>query len=192
MACIRRGQVPFILPRTNMSEQCQRETLDGIATVLLSYVVDRTEVSERQLTSPVDVECRSNSNLASVKLMDVDDDNVSMQYAEMSTAKASTSSSIDLPFDAHVLPTREHRFYAILPLLCVTDEANIVSLMSSVLYQRYVWGIADPLIGISFSKYGTIGQVLLGWLDLESPHDDNLVCNYSSFHAYAYQECSLL
>ena len=179
--------MPFILPRITMSEQFQRETLDGIAIVLLSFIVDKIEVSNCRLTSPIDVECRSVSSPTSDKLMDVDDeDNVSMQYPDMSTSKASDATSIDVPFDAHILPTRERRSCAILPLLCVTDEANIISLMSSVLYQRHVWGIADPVVGITFSKYGTTGQVLLGWLDLESPHDNNLVRDYSSFDAYAY------
>ena len=75
---------------------------------------------------------------------------------------------MDVPFDAHMLPGRGRRFYAILPLLCIADEENIAPLLSSVLYQRHVWRIDEPAVGLVFSKTGTIGRIILGWLDLES------------------------
>jgi hypothetical protein len=40
------------------------------------------------------------------------------------------------------------------------------------LYQRRVWGIDKPAVGLVFSKTGTIGWIVLGWLDLESTNDD--------------------
>ena len=185
MICIDRGEVPFILPRAATFEQHQRETLDGTATVLLSYVVDNIEVSEPHCQiGPVDVRRKSISSHPSDVLMDGED--VSMYYSGQPSTQAPSMPSIDVPFDAHVLPGRGRRLCAILPLLCVADEANITPLMSSVLYQRYVWGIDDPVVGISFSKTGTIGRVLLGWLDLEYRNDYNLVGDYSDSEAYAH------
>ncbi|EGO28978.1 hypothetical protein SERLADRAFT_456299, partial [Serpula lacrymans var. lacrymans S7.9] len=40
--------------------------------------------------------------------------------------------------------------------------------MSSMLYQRRVWHIDQPVIGIIFQGTGTVGQVLFGWLDHDS------------------------
>ncbi|EGO29000.1 hypothetical protein SERLADRAFT_456323 [Serpula lacrymans var. lacrymans S7.9] len=40
--------------------------------------------------------------------------------------------------------------------------------MSSMLYQRRVWHIDQPIIGIIFQGTGTVGQVLFGWLDHDS------------------------
>jgi hypothetical protein len=102
-----------------------------------------------------------------------------MDYIEQSSAKASSTRSINIPFDAHMLPGHGRRFYAIAPLLCVADEENIISLLSSVLYQRRVWGINEPVVGVVFSSTGTIGRVVLGWLDLDCTVDFNLVCNPS-------------
>jgi len=159
--------VPFILPRVSRSEQYNRLRLDGVATVLLTYIVTDIDRPDRgSQTSPMDVECES------IDSQEDDDDKASMDYMEQSRSKASTRCSIDLPFDAHVLPSNGRRFCAILPLLCVTDEANINSLLSSVLYQRRVWGIVDPVVGMVFSKSSTVGQVVLGWLDPEAADDD--------------------
>jgi hypothetical protein len=160
-----RNNVPYILPRVGPSEQRQREALDGIATMLLSHVVDDIERD-----TPVDLEDESGNEKPSK-----DDDDISMHYMQQSSPKASSTRSIDLPFDAHMLPGHGRRFYAVLPLLCVADEENIASLLSSVLYQRHVWGIDEPVVGVAFSRTGTVGQVVLGWLDPESTVDFNLV-----------------
>ncbi|KAK0445763.1 hypothetical protein EV421DRAFT_1734417 [Armillaria borealis] len=78
-------------------------------------------------------------------------------------SKASSTSSLDVPFHAHVLPDRE----------------NIVPLVASVAYQRRVWGIEDPVVGVILTKDGFSAQVVLGWTDppdlcsdSESPDDD--------------------
>jgi hypothetical protein len=162
--------VPYILPRVGPSEQRQREALDGIATMLLSHVVDDIECDTQLSTSSVDLADESgNKNPLH------DDNDISMDYIEQSSAKASITRSINIPFDAHMLPGHGRRFYAVLPLLCVADEENIISLLSSALYQRRVWGIKEPVVGVVFSRIGTIGRVVLGWLDPESTVDFNLV-----------------
>jgi len=34
-------------------------------------------------------------------------------------------------------------------------------------------GIDEPAVGLVFSKTGTIGRIVLGWLDLESTNDSD-------------------
>ena len=157
--------MPFILPRTFLSEQRKRKKIiDGTATILLSHIVEDIDCCESELSiSPIDVEVNSRS---SDKL--TTDDDASIHYIEKSSSKSTSVCSMDVPFDAHMLPGRGCRFYAILPLLCIADEENIAPLLSSVLYQRHVWRIDEPAVGLVFSKTGTIGRIILGWLDLES------------------------
>jgi hypothetical protein len=162
--------VPFILPRTFLSAQRKRKKIiDGTATILLSHIVEDIDCCESESSiSPMDIEVNSHS---SDNLMT--DGDASMRYIEKSSSKSSGVCSMDVPFDAHMLPGRGRRLYAILPLLCIADEENIAPLLSSVLYQRRVWGIDEPAVGLVFSKTGTIGRIILGWLDLESTNDSD-------------------
>jgi hypothetical protein len=139
--------------------------------MLLSHIVDDIERDTTQSsTSSADLADKSGNKNP------LDDDNdISMGYIEQSSAKVSSTRSINIPFDAHMLPGHGRRFYAIVPLLCVADEENIISLLSSVLYQRHVWGINEPVVGVVFSRTGTVGRVVLGWLDPECTVDFNLV-----------------
>jgi hypothetical protein len=105
----------------------------------------------------------------------VSDDDVSMYSTEESSSTESTLSSINVPFDAHMLPGHGRRYSAVLPIICVADGEYIAPLLASVLYQRRVWGIHEPAVGIAFPKTGTVGQIFLGWLDPQSGDDRNLV-----------------
>lgn len=55
---------------------------------------------------------------------------------------------LDIPLDGHVLPGRGHRTHCFLPVLCVADDHNINALVTAVTYQRFVWGIPLPTVGI--------------------------------------------
>lgn len=162
--------MPFILPRTYLSEKSKRKRImDGSATILLSHIVEDIDCCKSESSiSPIGFEVNSHSP----DILMTDDD-ASMRYIEKSSSKSSSVCSMDVPFDAHMLPGRGRRFYAILPLLCIADEENIAPLLSSVLYQRRVWGIDEPAVGLVFSKTGTIGRIVLGWLDLESTNDSD-------------------
>jgi hypothetical protein len=162
--------VPFILLCTFLSKQHKRQKIiDGTATILLSHIVEDIDCCESESSiSPIDVEVNSHS---SDNLMT--DDDALMCYIEKSSTKLSSVCSMDVPFDAHMLPGRRCRFYAILPLLCIADKENIAPLLSSVLYQRCVWGIDEPAVGLIFSKTGTISRIILGWLDMESTNDSD-------------------
>ncbi|KAK0209720.1 hypothetical protein IW262DRAFT_1416027 [Armillaria fumosa] len=94
-------------------------------------------------------------------------------------SKASGPSSLDVSFHAHVLPGGGRRTNAVLPVICIADKENIVPLVASVAYQRRVWGIEDPVVGVILARDGFSAQVVLGWTDppdlcsdSESPDDD--------------------
>lgn len=100
--------------------------------------------------------------------------------SEDSSAESCTSSrlSLDVPFDAHMLPGRGRRLCAVLPVICISDASNIVSLLTSTLYQRYVWNIDEPVVGLVISHTGTAAQVYLAWLESRSDASDQLVSRY--------------
>ncbi|KAK2464346.1 hypothetical protein APHAL10511_003803 [Amanita phalloides] len=71
-------------------------------------------------------------------------------------------------FDAHFLSypssMKTSPSTCCIPVLCMADDKQLPELMSSLLYQRRVWHIDEPLIGIGFSKYDTTIRLYLGWL----------------------------
>ncbi|KZP03876.1 hypothetical protein FIBSPDRAFT_448767 [Athelia psychrophila] len=96
--------------------------------------------------------------------------------SEDGSARSAVSSrlSLDVPFAAHMLPGRGRRLRAVLPVICIADESNIYPLLTSALYQRRVWNIDEPVIGLVISRTGTAGQVYLAWLDAQSEEADGL------------------
>ncbi|KAK7688478.1 hypothetical protein QCA50_008016 [Cerrena zonata] len=78
-----------------------------------------------------------------------------------------------IPLDAHVLYRATNPRVVALPLLLVALPDQIVALMTSVLYQRYVWSCeAFPVVGLSMSS-GAIVQVVLGWLEEKRSSEDD-------------------
>jgi hypothetical protein len=138
--CLRRDNVPFILPRTLSS----KDTLKGVASILIS--IKKPDSSDAQPPHEFPPE------------------DVSIDYDFVSTTAESTSSSTDLPY-AHVIRGRGRRFCAVLPIICVADEYNIIEVVTSVAYQRLVWGIDEPVVGMCLSEHGTVGRLVLGWYD---------------------------
>ncbi|KAI0349503.1 hypothetical protein OH77DRAFT_1594191 [Trametes cingulata] len=51
----------------------------------------------------------------------------------------------------------------LIPLLCIADEADIVPLMCSSLYQRRTVGVDTPVLGVAYSPENQVFRVLLGW-----------------------------
>ncbi|KAH9933540.1 hypothetical protein B0H21DRAFT_760099 [Amylocystis lapponica] len=60
------------------------------------------------------------------------------------------------------------------PIVCMADKENILQVMASSLYQRRALNIAEPVIGILFSRTGSICRVLYGWLDNEALREGDL------------------
>ncbi|KAF8909699.1 hypothetical protein CPB84DRAFT_1437541 [Gymnopilus junonius] len=91
---------------------------------------------------------------------------------------------IEAPFDGHIVPGRGGRTNCFVPVICVADEDNILSLVSSAVYQRLSLGISIPTIGIVLSSETdggpvTSARVVLGWIaDFE--REFNLCVNYAS------------
>ena len=90
--------MPFILPRTYLSEKRKRKIImDGTATILLSHIVEDIDCckSESSILSPIGVEVNSHSP----DILMTDDD-ASMRYIERSSSNSSSVCSMDVPFDA--------------------------------------------------------------------------------------------
>jgi hypothetical protein len=178
-----RGEVPFILPRGCSSEQCGQKITEGFATVLISYMIDNIDSSQpliwsRSRTRSMDRDTESiGAGTTSDENNSSLNDSISYHqaYGLEHGLTPCTAPLAKVSFDAHVLPGRGRRSTAVLPVISVADEDNITPLLMSVLYQRCVWGIDKPAVGIVFSKTGTLGQVFLGWLDLESSNAQDLV-----------------
>lgn len=50
-------------------------------------------------------------------------------------------------------------------LFCMAEHTQVPLLMTSLLYQRRMWHIDEPLLGVGFSRYDTIVKLYIGWLD---------------------------
>lgn len=68
-----------------------------------------------------------------------------------------------------------------IPVLCMADEEQLPILMSSLLYQRRVWHISDPLVGLEFSKYDPTIRLFVGWLEGDLSSDRALVSDLPLF-----------
>ncbi|KAF8968293.1 hypothetical protein BDZ97DRAFT_426466 [Flammula alnicola] len=75
---------------------------------------------------------------------------------------------IDVSLDGHIVPAQGERHDCVLPIVCIAGdtqlEANIVALVTSVVCQRYVWGIRLPTVGLEFSDTGASVRVVVGWM----------------------------
>ncbi|KAI0683971.1 hypothetical protein BC835DRAFT_1310776 [Cytidiella melzeri] len=88
-------------------------------------------------------------------------------FANVSTSTPSASSQppCSLPRDCHILAGIGPWPNLVLPVFCVTDPESIIPVLSSVAYQRRIWNIDVPVIGIEVSKYGYVARVHVAWLD---------------------------
>ncbi|KAG2756650.1 hypothetical protein P692DRAFT_20868302 [Suillus brevipes Sb2] len=82
--------------------------------------------------------------------------------------------SLDLPLQAHMLPGRGRRLSVVVPVLLVADPHNIIPLLCSALYQRHVWGIHQPVVGLCCSSTGTIATAIFGWLESDQSEEGRM------------------
>ncbi|KAG1741781.1 uncharacterized protein EDB91DRAFT_314168 [Suillus paluster] len=73
-----------------------------------------------------------------------------------------------------MLPGRGRCLSAVVPVLLVADARNTIPLLSSALYQRYVWGICQPVVGLCCSSTGTIATAIFGWLDPDQSEEGRM------------------
>jgi hypothetical protein len=83
--------------------------------------------------------------------------------------------SLDLPLQALMLPGRGRCLSAVVPVLLVADPHNIIPLLCSALYQRHVWGIRHPVVGLCCSRTGTSATAIFGWLESDQSEDGRMV-----------------
>ncbi|GBE81449.1 hypothetical protein SCP_0311780 [Sparassis crispa] len=185
------NEASFVLPR--VSPRSNQVAFDGVATVLISHVVDESGFSRScSPSNAMDVDARfggtrsqsdGTARSSSHNSMDLSIDGTRStvdsegDYADEDqestdeTSQELSGPSIDVPFDAHVLSGSGRRSFAVLPMICVADADNIRSLLTSVAYQRRVWDIDEPVVGFEISKFGTVARILLAWVGTEMDGD---------------------
>ncbi|KAL6308095.1 hypothetical protein BKA93DRAFT_599190 [Sparassis latifolia] len=186
-----RNEASFVLPR--VSPRSNQVAFDGVATVLISHVVDESGFSRSCSSSnAMDVDAPSDGTRSQSDGTDGSSSHNSMDlsidgtrsavdsegdYADQDhestdeTSQELSGPSIDVPFDAHVLSGSGRRSFVVLPMVCVADADNIRSLVTSVAYQRRVWDIDEPVVGFEISKFGTVARILLAWVGTEEDGD---------------------
>lgn len=95
---------------------------------------------------------------------------------------------ITLPAYAHLVAGSAKKSEVALPAFVVADSDNVEALLASVLYQRHVWGIDMPAVGLCVSKDSTTIRVVLGWLDQNQLDTSRLV----SLRAFSLTQSHLL
>ncbi|KAI0930660.1 hypothetical protein AcV5_007318 [Taiwanofungus camphoratus] len=92
-------------------------------------------------------------------------------YVEVPEEEPEEDQRCRAELDAHVLAHSTSKPLprtSALPILCMAEETSLPVHMSSMLYQRHVWQVSEPLIGLAFSKTGSFVRVYFGWLDKQS------------------------
>ncbi|KAG2366678.1 hypothetical protein BDR07DRAFT_442141 [Suillus spraguei] len=149
----------FIMPRAQNVASQPLNLIDGRATLLAAHAI---------FSAP-----RTHSNTSRTSSRNEEDEDESMHSADSDSSDGFIE-SLDLPLQAHMLSGRGRRLSAVVPVLLVADSHNIVPLMCSTLYQRRVWGICQPVVGLCCSSTGTIAMAIFGWLDPDQSEEGHM------------------
>ncbi|KAG2351954.1 hypothetical protein BDR07DRAFT_1499783 [Suillus spraguei] len=147
------------MPRAQNVASQPLNLIDGRATLLAAHAI---------FSAP-----RTHSNTSRTSSRNEEDEDESMHSADSDSSDGSIE-SLDLPLQAHMLSGRGRRLSAVVPVLLVADSHNIVPLICSTLYQRRVWGIRQPVVGLCCSSTGTIATAIFGWLDPDQSEEAHL------------------
>jgi len=112
-----------------------------------------------------------------------EDETMYSGYSDSHHSSVDPPDGLDLPLDAHMFPGRGKWHYAVLPVLLVADSRNIVPLLCSTLYQRRVWGILEPVVGLCCSNTGTTATAIFGWLESDQSGEGRMV-GQTSIHNF--------
>ncbi|OAX38629.1 hypothetical protein K503DRAFT_717925 [Rhizopogon vinicolor AM-OR11-026] len=174
---------PFVMPRAQDVATQPSDLVDGHATLIAAHVIystpkthsDRSSTNsgsgdyEDELMYSADSSRRVHSDRSRTSSGSRDGEDVSMYSADSDSCNGSLTldslDGLDLPLQAHILPGRGRWHYAVLPVLLVADSQNIVPLLCTTLYQRRVWGVREPVVGLCCSNTGTTATAIFGWLD---------------------------
>lgn len=163
----------FVRPRTEVDDR----GFDGQALFLACHIVENIR-QERDSRLSVDVDKEEQSGLSEVLYpKQTDSGSSSGGYSGgyirntgfgFKIPLSSPPPSIDVSLDGHIFQGCGKHACAALPFLCVADEENICDLMSSVAYQRFVWGITEPAVGFLLSSTSPVATLFLSWVDLHT------------------------
>lgn len=76
-----------------------------------------------------------------------------------------SQASLEVPEHAHILESSRPRDWVDIPVVCVAEATEMPSVVSKVLYQRQIWGIKEPVVGIITSNLGLTVRIAIGWLE---------------------------
>lgn len=173
--------MPFVCPRGSM-------WLQGVASALVSRIIRGSQRNNKE-----DDKCIIRAKKYEDE--DEEEEDEGLELDDISTSEYSSTLAVRDPWfptrglrrplepplrvcsEAHILISNTIGAMAVLPVLPVADAQNIVPLISSVLYQRRVWGINLPVVGLCLSRYDTVARIYVGWLDPEVLTDAGLVCS---------------
>lgn len=80
-------------------------------------------------------------------------------------------SVVGMPHDAHVLHREGQIPNLFIPLLCIADDANIMSLVASIVCQRRLLNLESPVVGFRADAKQYTVQLVLGWSEESAPTD---------------------
>ncbi len=101
--------------------------------------------------------------------------NSSSTFAGSTFASDDSFVTLDISFDAHVIPGRGKRVDCCLPVVSAADEDEIHELVISVVCQRHAWNISLPVVGVSLSRSGTTSSIVIGWMEIGDSDQDAMV-----------------
>ncbi|KAG2129704.1 uncharacterized protein EDB93DRAFT_109566 [Suillus bovinus] len=161
---------PFIMPRAQNAASQPSNLIDGHATLLAAHAI---------FSEP-----RTYSDISMTSSLNEQDGDESIYSADCDSCDDDDSvDSLDLPLQAHMLPGRGRCLSVVIPVLLVADSSNIVPLLCSALYQRHVWGIRQPVVGLCCSQTGTIVTAIFGWLDQS---EEGRMASFKLMHIFPY------
>ncbi|KIK42212.1 hypothetical protein CY34DRAFT_158399 [Suillus luteus UH-Slu-Lm8-n1] len=175
---------PFTMPQAQ-NVSCQPSNfIDGHATLLVAHAIfsaprthsDRARTNTRNEEDEDESDEDQDGSMCSVD----QDESISSTDQDESICSADSDpcdgsvDSLDLSLQAHMLPGRGRRLSAVVPVLLVADPHNIIPLLCSALYQRYVWGIRQPVVGLCCSSTGTIATTIFGWLEFDQSEEGRM------------------
>ncbi|CAL1706020.1 unnamed protein product [Somion occarium] len=207
---------PFLLPQTKHCASYYDEeptSIDGHALLLVSHHVakeaivlpqERTTVPsggcyfqlrssrENNINTESGPGCPTDKAVSSQNSVRGGQDARESKTAEEDTHPLSDdSSSLHVPFDAHILLGQGRRKSAEIPLVVVADSENIIPLITSALYQRYVWSVDEPVIGFEILRASTTVQVRLGWVVLDDDQSPTVHITHVSTNVEALPSLGL-
>ncbi|KZT23232.1 hypothetical protein NEOLEDRAFT_565030 [Neolentinus lepideus HHB14362 ss-1] len=81
----------------------------------------------------------------------------------------------------HLLATASPSDNTLLPFLCMSEEEDLFGMLASGLYQRYAWGIKEPIVALTYSSGQASLQLVVAWLEDCNTSDKRLPSVHAAF-----------